>query len=290
MTQHRGRDLLCGLVLGLVLAFNTASADDCREHLLGNSYACHFQFQVVTTTNGSDRIVIEAPRDIDIGFTDFTADDNPGNAFLASLSIVPGRTDPPLICSCKSKGNFANPDFGAASQAFFCTTGLRAEVGVMFEGQVHGDGGLSSRGNSGLPTPSLTLPRVTVSSVAASSHANAIRAAKRARAKLARAEPPAKGRADIAVDAMHQRGYILPMPASTAGCAEPDSAQHCEIAPTYAIARSSVTKVRRKADSYRPPTEPRGVSNPRTLASAHPRPGRREAKRYDLTDRRERGS
>jgi len=146
MTQHRGRDLLCGLVLGLVLAFNTASADDCREHLLDNSYACHFQFQVVTTTNGSDRIVIEAPRDIDIGFTDFTTDDNPGNAFLASLAIVPGRTDPPLSCSCKSTGNFANPKFGAASQDFFCTTGLRAEVGVMFEGQVNGDGGAIKQG------------------------------------------------------------------------------------------------------------------------------------------------
>jgi hypothetical protein len=138
MTKHREKTLLFGLILGLVLASNTFGADDCRERLLGNSYACQFKFQVVTTTNGTDRVLVEAPLDAVIGFTDFTDDDNPGNAFVGTLVIDSDIR--PTYCSCKVQGSFANPKFGDSPQDFFCVTGGGEDVGLMFEGQVNGSG------------------------------------------------------------------------------------------------------------------------------------------------------
>jgi len=138
MTKHGKKVPLFGLVLGLALAANAASADDCRERLLENSYTCQFEFQVVTTTNGSDRVVVETPLEAALEFSDFTADSNPGKAFVANFIV--GSDTRPTYCSCKAKGSVANPKFGASSQEFFCVTGGGEDVGLMLEGQVNGSG------------------------------------------------------------------------------------------------------------------------------------------------------
>jgi len=138
MTKHRGRALLFGLVLGFVFTSNIVSADDCRERLLDNSYTCQFKFQVVTTTDGSNRVVVEAPLDAALEFADFTADTNPGKAFIANFII--GSDTRVTYCSCKAQGSFANPKFGDSPQDFFCVTGGGEDVGLMFEGRVNGSG------------------------------------------------------------------------------------------------------------------------------------------------------
>ena len=137
-TKYGTGVLLSGLIFGLTFLAATARADDCRNRLLGNSYSCPFTFQVVTTTDGSDRVVDTVQLDADMQFSDFTGDSNPGKAFVGTFSVASqSRT---AYCSCKSKGSSGNPKLGESPNEFVCVIAGGANAALTLEGRATGNG------------------------------------------------------------------------------------------------------------------------------------------------------
>ena len=138
ISDSRWHCLSTGLALGLV--FTAPSyADDCRDYLLENAYDCDLRFQIVTTTDGSDRIltpIIELGGILD--FTDFDLDSNPGKAFVGVLDA--GGVALTMHCTCGSEGDFEDPEFGVSDEEFLCVGGVREDVGIHIQGEVDDDG------------------------------------------------------------------------------------------------------------------------------------------------------
>ena len=134
------KGLLLAISVGLIFAATPSRADDCRERLLPDAYTCPFTFQVVTTTNGSDRVVVDNVQLTGvIAFSDFTNDSNPGHAFVGTFTI--GTDSRTTYCSCKSQGGSSvHPRLGQSPTDFFCTTGGANDAGLLFEGKVTGSG------------------------------------------------------------------------------------------------------------------------------------------------------
>ena len=154
MTSNGLRALLSGLILGLMLV-GVARADDCRERLLSNTYTCPFDFQVVTTTNGSDRVVVSNVQLTGtLAFSDFTNDSNPGKAFVATFAIASDTRT--TYCSCKSEGSSNHPRFGQSSTDFFCVTGGDNDAALVLEGKVTGSGRSINQGELWFADPFFT--------------------------------------------------------------------------------------------------------------------------------------
>jgi hypothetical protein len=141
------------VIAGFMLNGGISRAQDCRDSLLGNSYACTLKFQLVTTTTGSDRVVLNNVRLSGvISFSDFTEDDNPGNAFVSTLGV--GNDSRTTYCSCKSQGGFTRPKLGASPDEFVCLAADDEGKGLMFEGQVTARGNTLTQGEVWFVDPS----------------------------------------------------------------------------------------------------------------------------------------